>query len=200
MKLNKKFYLQPDVVELTKKMLGKQLFTRTEDGIVTGGMIVEAEAYDGTRDKASHAYKNKKTKRTEVMFRAGGLAYVYLCYGIHSLFNIITNIEGIPHAILIRAIEPVTGEDVMLERRGMSQLEPRLTAGPGVLSKALGIDRQHYGLDLTGNTVWLEDKGVMLNNDDIIASARVGVDYAEEDARLPWRFRIRDNKWTSPAK
>jgi DNA-3-methyladenine glycosylase len=198
-KLDKAFYTQPDVVSISKQLLGKCLVTHIDNQICKG-IIVETEAYCGATDKACHAHLNRRTKRTEIMFQEGGKAYVYLCYGIHSLFNIVTNTEGNADAVLIRAVEPIEGIEAMLQRRKMTKANTRLTAGPGVMSKALGISTHHYGTALTGNQIWIEDQGTVISENEIIASPRVGIDYAEEDALLPWRFRIKGNKWTSPAK
>jgi DNA-3-methyladenine glycosylase len=197
--LSKDFYLREDVVRISKELLGKFLYTNI-DGKLTGGMIVETEAYHGPEDKASHAFNNKRTPRTENFFHEGGVSYVYLCYGIHYLFNVITNKKDIPHAILIRAIEPTEGIDIMLERRKKTKAGPDLTAGPGSLTMALGINSKHNDLSLLGNTIWLEDKQIEFKKNEIIASPRVGIDYAEEWAIKPWRFRVKDNPWTSKAK
>ncbi|CAN5190482.1 DNA-3-methyladenine glycosylase [soil metagenome] len=198
MKLPREFYTRADVVQISKALLGKYLFTRI-DGNLSSGIIVETEAYCGRGDKACHA-NNKRTPRTEVMYAAGGKAYVYLCYGIHHLFNVVTNEEGSADAVLIRALEPVHGLDWMLLRREYPQLKPALTAGPGAMSAALGITTKLYGQDLLGDTIWIEDHGMKVKEADIIASPRVGVQYAEEDALRPWRFRIKGNTYTSPAK
>lgn len=198
MKLPRDFYTRADVTLISQELLGKYLFTNI-GGHLTAGMIVETEAYCGRGDKACHA-NNKRTPRTEVMYGDGGHAYVYLCYGIHHLFNIVTNVEGTADAVLIRAVEPVEGMDWMLSRRNMAQPKTTLTAGPGSLSAALGITTKHYGQDLLGDTIWVEDRGIDVAQQDIIASPRVGVAYAGEDALRPWRYRIKGNKWTSPAK
>jgi DNA-3-methyladenine glycosylase len=198
-KLPRTFYTRPEVVTVSRELLGKFLFTRM-DGILTGGLIVETEAYAGTGDRACHAHLNRRTKRTEIMYHEGGVAYVYLVYGLHPLFNIITNVEGKADAVLVRAIEPTEGIEEMLLRRNLQSPEPRLTAGPGVLSVALGITTRHYGTDLTGEAIWVEDRGVAVPEEAILASPRVGIDYAGEDALLPWRFRIRGNRWVSKAK
>jgi len=195
-KLTASFFLRPDVIKISRDLLGKYLFTRIGDNIVTGGMIVETEAYSAPHDRASHAYGNKYTKRTEVMYRRGPVAYVYLCYGLHWLFNIITNIEGIPHAVLIRAIQPVKGIDLMLERRGKKKYDYRLTSGPGAVAQALGICGRHSGASLIGREIWLEN-GIKVSPAMICASPRIGVSYAGEDARLPWRFYIRGNAFVS---
>ena len=196
MTLSLEYYKKSDVLYLSQDLLGKYLFTHFEDQL-TGGIIVETEAYRGPEDHASHAYGNRRTKRNEVMYHSGGICYVYLCYGIHSLFNIVTNGENIPHAILIRAIEPTVGVEHMLTRRGKNILNYSLTAGPGALTVALGISTKHNGLSLAGPEIWIEDRGLKISSDKITASPRVGVDYAGEDAKLPWRFRIKNNKWTS---
>jgi len=192
------FYRQADVLAVSKQLLGKCLFTCI-DNQLTGGVIVETEAYKAPEDRASHAYGMKRTKRNEAMYQPGGISYVYLCYGIHALFNIVTNQEGIPHAILIRAIEPITGIKTMLARRRKSKTDRSLTGGPGALSQALGMTVQHNGLSLRGPKIWVEDIQVTVPENEILASPRVGIDYAGEDARLPWRFRIRNNPWTSKA-
>ena len=196
MKLPRDYYRHVDVLFLSQDLLGKYLFTHF-NGELTGGMIVETEAYRAPEDRASHAFGHRRTQRNEVMYAHGGLCYVYLCYGIHSLFNVVTNEENVPHAILIRAIEPTEGIEIMLKRRGKQKLERSLTAGPGALAKALGIDTRHNGEDLTSHSIWIEDRGIVISEDQIIASPRVGVDYAGEDAALPWRFRLKGSPWTS---
>ena len=190
-KLLREFYVRPSVVQIAKDLLGKYLLTRLED-TVTGGIIVETEAYAGPEDRASHAYNSRRTSRTEIMFHEGGVAYVYLCYGIHHLFNIVTNVEGIPHAILIRAIEPSDGIDQMLLRRNMKEVSPKLSGGPGTLTQALGIKTTQTQTDLTGEQIWLEDRGFLVPEDEIIAGPRVGVSYAGEDAENPWRFQLKN--------
>ena len=199
-KLTKSFFLRDDVVQISKELLGKYIYTNIE-GVVTAGMIVETEAYMAPEDKASHAFGNRKTPRTELFYKEGGIAYVYLCYGIHYLFNIVTNEVNIPHAILIRAIEPKEGIEAMLLRRRKTKPSYNLTAGPGSLSMALGINAKQNGVSVTSSSsIWLEDKGIKLKEDKVIASPRVGIDYAEEYIDKPWRFRIKDNPWTSKAK
>ena len=195
-KLSYSFYQQDDVLSLAQQLLGKQLFTLL-DGRLTGGTIVETEAYNGVTDKASHAYGGRFTPRTSTMYEQGGVSYVYLCYGIHHLFNVVTGAKNNPHAVLIRGIEPVDGLATMLERRGMQKLAPRITAGPGALAKALGIDKNLNAKDLLGEEIWIEDKGIYINKTQIIASPRVGVDYAGDHALLPWRFYVKGNKFVS---
>lgn len=200
-KIPLKFYTRNNVVQIAKDLLGKYLVTRF-DGQITAGKIVETEAYRGPDDKACHAWMNRRTNRTEIMFANGGHAYVYLCYGIHHLFNIVTGKRDMAHAILIRAIEPVENVELMLERRNLTKLTPRLTAGPGSLTQALGIRTEHTGLSLVADDspIWLEDRGEEVLEENIIASPRVGVDYAGECALWDWRFRVRGSRWASPAK
>ncbi|MEZ4885907.1 MAG: DNA-3-methyladenine glycosylase [Chitinophagales bacterium] len=196
MKLPLSFYNRPDVVQISKELLGKSLFTHF-NGITTAGIITETEAYCGATDRACHAYPNKRTKRTETMFAEGGINYTYLCYGIHHLFNIVTNQKDQADAILIRAIEPNVGIETMLERRNMIKIQPRLTAGPGCLTRALGIRTEHNGESLRGEVIWIEDNDRQIAENQIVKTTRIGVDYAGEDALLPWRFYIEGNKWVS---
>ena len=195
MKLTDSFYRRTNVVKIACELLGKVLFTNV-NGIITAGMIVETEAYSW-KEKGCHAYGAKKTNRNAVMFERGGHTYVYLCYGMHYLFNIVTNETNIPEAVLIRAVQPVHGIDEMLIRRGNLKNEFHLTSGPGKLTKALGIDRKLNGKFLMGNEVWVEDAGNRVSPRDIVKSPRIGIDYAGEDARLPWRFTLSGNDWLS---
>ena len=183
------FFQQDDVVCLSRQLIGKYLFTNI-DNQLTGGVITETEAYRGPEDRASHAYGNRRTERNEVMYHLGGVSYVFICYGIHSMFNIVTNIEGIPHAILIRAIKPTVGIEQMFVRRGKNKSESQLTSGPGSLCQALGITKKHNGIALIRNTIWLEDRNFSFDPSTIIAGPRIGIDYAGKDTKLPWRFRI----------
>lgn len=187
------------MVQIARELLGKVLVTNTGD-VVTSGIIVETEAYAGPADKACHAYLRRNTIRTAPMFREGGIAYVYLIYGIYHLFNIVTHAEGEPYAVLVRAIEPLDGIDTMLQRRGATMLKPSLTAGPGISSIALGITKKLNGDSLQGPHIWLEDRGITVPSEDIIATTRVGIGYAAEDALLPYRFLIRGNPYVSKAK
>jgi len=198
MKLSKDFYLRNNVVEVAHDLLGKKLITKI-NGKLTSGIIVETEAYRGWGDKACHANENRRTPRTEIFYNEGGVAYVYLCYGIHHLFNIITNQKDKADAVLIRAVQPVEGINVMMSRRNFSEVKHNLTAGPGAMSQALGITTQHYGTDLQGKKIWLEEFE-NFSEKEIIARPRVGVGYAQEDALLPWRFSIKNNPWVSKAK
>ena len=190
MKLPLSFYLREDVVKISKELLGKYLFTSI-DGIITAGIIIETEAYNGIHDRASHAYSGRRTARTEIMYGAGGISYIYLCYGIHSLINVVTNRENIPHAVLIRAIIPAKGIHHIRERRNKPKLnDEKLCIGPGTVSQGLGIDFNYTGISLIGKKIWIEDKGLKINSKEIIAGPRIGVDYAGKDALLPYRFRI----------
>ena len=197
-KLPKSFYTRSDVTLIARELLGKVLCTNI-DGILTSGIIVETEAYS-QRERASHAFGGKRTTRTEVFYSEGGLSYVYLCYGIHYLFNVITNRADIADAVLIRAIEPLEGIEEMLLRRDMDKIAHRIAAGPGSVCKALGIDKSHNALPMIENRVWIEDRGITYKKSKVIASPRVGVDYAGEDAKLLWRYRVKDNPWVSKAK
>lgn len=169
-------------------LVGKLLTTSLSEGVTTG-RIVETEAYAGVTDRASHAYGCRRTDRTEVMYRAGGTAYVYLCYGMHHLTNVVTHREGIPHAVLIRALEPLEGLDIMRARSGGRLPDRLLCSGPGRLSKAMGIRTAHTGMRLDTPAFCIIDDGYMPSR-PIIAMPRIGVDYAGEDARLPYRFLL----------
>ena len=196
-KLPVSFYQRSNVLQIAKELLGKILLTKW-NGIETSGRIVEVEAYNGIVDKASHASGGRRTNRNEIMYGDGGFAYVYLCYGIHHLFNVVTNKKEIPHAILIRALDPMKGIDVMLERTGKEKLDNTLTKGPGNVSKALGISfKQHSGHSLLSKDLFIAEDDYVLNKKDVGASPRIGVDYAGEDARLPYRFYIKGNPFVS---
>jgi DNA-3-methyladenine glycosylase len=195
--LPRSFYLNPDVVQLARELLGKRLCTKIGDD-QTSGIITETEAYEGMSDRASHAYGGRRTSRTEVMYAIGGTAYIYLCYGIHSLFNVVTNKEGIPHAVLIRGIHPDDGIEMMIKRRRNRKPGKNFSDGPGKVSEALGIYFSHSGLDLTqlpghyeNPAIWIEDAGMLISAEEIIVSSRIGVEYAGEDAKLPYRFVLR---------
>jgi DNA-3-methyladenine glycosylase len=196
MKLPETYYQSNDVLALSRDLLGKYLFTCI-DGKTTGGYIVETEAYNGIIDRASHAFGNRRTPRTATMFMNGGIAYVYLCYGIHEMFNVVTSTEGEPHAILIRAINPTDGLELMMLRRNMQSLKTTITSGPGSVAKALGISRTINGISLQDDRIWIEDRGLSFNTDEIAAVPRVGVAYAAEDALLPYRFYIKGNIYVS---
>jgi len=194
LKLEESFYQHTDVTRIAKDLLGKTLYTRIA-GKITSGIIVETEAYSHV-EKGCHAYMNRKTKRNEVMFNAGGYAYVYLCYGIHNLFNVVTGPPGIGNAVLVRALEPVDGIPLMMERMKTKNVS-RITSGPGKLTKALGIDRSFNAKHLTGSAIWIGDEGIKVKKQQIVASKRIGIDYAGKDADLPLRYTIEGNTWVS---
>ena len=198
-KLGHSFYTGKDVVKIAKQLLGKILITKF-DGIITSGRIMETEAYAGIVDRASHAFDGRRTKRTEVMFAQGGTAYIYLCYGIHHLFNVVTNKKEVPDAVLIRAIEPLQGIDAMLARTGKKKPDFTLTKGPGNVSKALGISTHNSGSDLFGDEIFIMDDGHKLPKKNILATPRIGVGYAGEDAKLLYRFFVKGNKYVSGRK
>jgi len=193
-KLEPSFFQSSDVVGLSKKLIGCKLSTFI-DNRLTSGLITETEAYAGQGDKACHAHLGRFTKRTSVMYEPGGIAYIYLCYGIHHLFNIVTNAKDHADAILIRAIEPIDGIDIMLKRRQKTKLDKSLTSGPGNLTKAFGLTKDHNARSVCSERIWLEDKTTEINN--IIETTRIGIDYAEEDALLPWRFYNADSQFIS---
>lgn len=195
-KLPLSFYQRDDVLQIAKELLGKIIVTKWS-GIVTSGRIVECEAYAGEIDKASHAAGGRRTNRTEVMYGEGGTAYVYLCYGIHHMFNIVTNNKDIPHAILIRAVEPVQGIHEMLLRTGKQRPDHSLTRGPGNVGKALGIYTKHTSLSLQSDQIYIADDGYRPKEEDIITSPRIGVAYAAEDALHAYRFYIKGNPFVS---
>ncbi|MCC9065610.1 DNA-3-methyladenine glycosylase [Flavobacterium piscisymbiosum] len=196
MKLPFSYYLNQDPVFLATDLLGKVLFTEI-NGEITAGIIVETEAYFGELDKASHAYGGRRTNRTETLYAAGGISYVYLCYGIHHLFNVVSSLKGEPHAVLIRAVEPFVGQDIIERRRNMPVTKAAVSSGPGSVAKALGINGSFNKKELTGDEIWIEDHGIRYKSDEIIAGPRIGVAYAQEDALLPWRFFIKGNKYVS---
>ena len=198
-KLPASFYHRSNVVTIAKELLGKLLVTEF-NGEKTAGRIVETEAYNGIVDKASHAYGGRRTNRTETMYAPGGIAYVYLCYGIHHLFNVVTNVQDTPHAILIRAIEPVKGVDIMLRRMKKEKADYSVGRGPGNVSKALGISVGHTRLSLLENDVYIADDGFTLRPSQIGIGPRIGVDYAAEDALLPYRFYVKGNPYVSGKK
>jgi DNA-3-methyladenine glycosylase len=197
-KLPLSFYLRDDVVQISRDLLGKVLVTKFH-GELTSGRIVETEAYEGEKDRASHAFRGM-TPRTEVMFGEGGRAYVYLCYGIHQMFNIVSGKTGTPHAILIRGVEPLEGIDIMLDRTGKKQLDYTLTSGPGKVGKAFGFHTSQCGLLLNSKELYIADDGFELPASMIVTSPRIGVDYAGEHAEWHYRFYIKGNKYVSKGK
>ena len=199
LKLPATFYQRENVVLIAEELLGKIIVTQF-DGMLTSGRIVETEAYNGVIDRASHAFGGRRTKRTEVIFGAGGLSYVYLCYGIHHLFNVVTNADNIPHAVLIRGIEPLEGKEHMLERMNKKIFDHTVGRGPGNVSKALGIKTMHTGYPLSSDDMYIADDGRRFHPDEIVASTRIGVDYAGDDALLHYRFYVKGNKFVSRTK
>ena len=187
MKLTKDYFLTDDVVAVARDLIGKSLFTMV-DGQLAGGVICETEAYKGTADRASHAFGGRRTKRNEMMYREGGVAYVYLCYGMHHLLNFVTNAADIPDAVLIRGIVPTHGTEPMLRRTGKRKVTPDIGIGPGKVSKLLGLTVADNGLSLCCDRLWIEDRGTLVPDNQIETTPRIGVDYAGEDALLPYRF------------
>lgn len=199
-KLIKTFYQRADVHQIAKDLLGKVLITY-KGGQITSGIIVETEAYKAPEDTASHAYNYKRTSRTEIMFAEGGVAYVYLIYGRYRLFNVITYREGQPHAVLIRALQPLEGKNIMRKRRAVLPIKSeRLTHGPGRLSDALGIALSDSGADLSGSEIWIEDRGITVASCEVVQSPRVGISVPEPYLSMPWRYSIKDHPWVSPPK
>lgn len=191
--LQKSYFLQDDVLKITRDLLGKYVFT-CKDGQISGGIISEVEAYNGIEDRASHAFGGRRTRRNEMMYHEGGVAYMYLCYGLHAMLNFVTNVEDIPDAVLIRGILPSHGEELMLQRTGKTHITPDISNGPGKVSKALGLSVSDNGQSLESETIWLEDRGVIIPDTQIDIFPRIGVDYAGEDAKRPYRF-ILNNKF-----
>jgi len=185
------YYLNPDVEFLARDLLGKVIMTSIDGEGATGGVIIETEAYKGENDRASHAFGGRRTARTETMYMQGGVAYVYLCYGVHHLFNVVTNKAGIPHAVLIRGIEPLYGREKMAKRMRLEKPVAETLSGPGKLTKALGIERKHDKTLLTGNTIWIEDIGLQVNPGAIAAGPRIGVAYAGEHSMLALRYWLK---------
>ena len=195
-KLPLEFYKRENVLQVANDLIGKLLVTKW-NGIITSGRIVEVEAYEGIIDRASHAYGGRRTKRNEIMYGEGGKAYVYLCYGIHHLFNVVTHSSETPHAILIRALEPVKGIATMLERTGKAKADQTLTRGPGNVSKALGIHTMHSGYSLLSNELYLADDAFTYPKKQVMRSARIGVDYAGPHALWPYRIYVKGNPYVS---
>ncbi len=196
--LSREFYTRANVLTIARELLGKLLVVPAPDGTRVSGIIVETEAYRGPEDRASHAFSGRRTKRTETMYAIGGTAYVYFVYGMYNQFNVVTNTNDVPHAILIRALEPVEGIEWMRQRRG-SHVDRHLTSGPGKLCIALGIDRQLDRADLLGEQVWIE-QGLKVSRSQIISGPRVGIDYAEDWVDKPWRFWVKGHPHVSRNK
>jgi len=195
-KLRRDFYTRADTLAVARDLLGRRLVVPTPAGERVSGRIVEVEAYLGVEDKAAHSYGGRRTARTETMFKIGGTVYVFFVYGMHHQFNVVAGPEGEPHAILVRALEPEEGVELMRLRRPVKD-EREFTSGPGKLCQALGIDRSFDGEDLTGSRVWIEDAGAVVESNRIASGPRIGVAYAEEDALKPWRFWLRDSPFVS---
>jgi DNA-3-methyladenine glycosylase len=190
------FYKGTDVVSTARELLGKIILTRF-NGVATSGRIVETEAYVGLTDRASHSFGGKRTARNEHMYAAPGTAYVYVCYGIHHLFNVVTNATGIPDAVLIRAVEPLSRIDIMLQRTGKPKPDYSLTRGPGNAAKALGINKSHSGINLTGDEICIADDGFEIEKDQIGISRRIGIGNSGDAAPKPYRFYIKGNRFVS---
>lgn len=193
-KLPPHFYMQEDTLQVSRQLLGKRLCTSI-DGIFTSGIIVETEAYRGPEDLGSHAYNEKRTARNDMMYSAGGVVYMYICYGIHDMLNIVTGKEGSSHAVLIRAVQPADGIHHMCERRGVQDLK-RLCKGPGALAKALGLNKLHNGVSLQSDTIWIED-AEDLAAESIVETSRVGLNIQGFYRDIPWRFYIKGNQFIS---
>ena len=195
-KLPPSFYLRDDVVLISRELLGKYIFTNI-DGKISGGMIVETEAYRGPEDRGSHAYNGRRTARNEIMYSEGGVVYMYICYGIHDMLNIVTGGAGTSHAVLIRALEPVEGLNLMRERRGVFDNDVRLCKGPGVLAKALGLTKIHNGLSLQGDYIWIEERGLEIGEEQVVSCPRIGLNIEGPYKDIPWRFYLRGNRYIS---
>jgi DNA-3-methyladenine glycosylase len=198
-KLDSRFYDRNDVLKIARELLGKILVTRL-DGIRSSGRIVETEAYAGVNDRASHAFGGRRTARSEDLYGSPGSVYIYICYGMHHLFNVITNKKDIPHGVLIRALEPIEGVDQMLIRTGKSFADFTLTKGPGNLSRSLGMSKIHSGTNLFSDEIFIEDDGLRYKKDQIAITRRIGVESAREDAELPYRFIVKGNLYVSARK
>lgn len=198
-KLSPAFYRRSNVIGIARELLGKVLVTNF-DGMLTAGRIVETEAYNGIIDRAAHSWNGRRTQRTEIMYKEGGVAYVYLCYGLHQMFNVVTGKADVPTAILIRALEPMEGIDIMLQRRKKAKLDFTLTKGPGSLAQAMGIHVRYTGLSLLSDELYIASDNYKLSKNNILASPRIGVDYAGEDAGLMYRFYVRGSKYVSGNK
>ena len=195
-KLPLQFYQGPDVILIARELIGKILITEI-GGVITSGRIVETEAYIGLTDKASHSFGGRRTARNEHMYAKAGTAYVYICYGMHHLFNVVTNKKEVPDAVLVRAVEPIAGIDVMLKRTGKRVFDNTLTRGPGNAAKALGISKMHSGTTLLGAAIYIAADGYGLNEQLIGASKRIGVESAGAAAHYPYRFFLKGNPFVS---
>jgi DNA-3-methyladenine glycosylase len=195
-KLPLDFYRRNNVLKIAEDLIGKILVTRW-NRILTSGRIVECEAYAGATDKAAHSYGNRRTNRTEIMYASGGVAYVYFCYGIHHMFNVVTNVKDTPQAVLVRALEPLKGVDEMLRRTAKAKADNTLTRGPGNVCKAMGIYTMHTGISLRSQELYIAEDRFSYAAEEIFTSPRIGVDYAGKDALLPYRFYVKGNPYVS---
>ena len=195
-KLPLSFYARKDVVLIARELLGKIIITNF-DGDLTSARIVETEAYVGITDKASHSFGSRRTARNEHMYSAAGTAYIYICYGLHQMLNITTNDRDVPDAVLIRAVEPLSGIEIMLKRTRKKIPDRTLTRGPGNVGKALGIFKHHSGYHLLGDEIFLMDDDIKIPDENIGISPRIGVENAGADALLPYRFYVKGNKYVS---
>jgi DNA-3-methyladenine glycosylase len=198
-KLKRSFYDRDDVVKIARELLGKILVTKI-NGVRSSGRIVETEAYAGFKDRASHAFGGRRTVRSEHLYGAPGTIYVYICYGMYHLFNVITNKKDIPHGVLIRALEPLEGMEHMQKRTNKFSADYTITKGPGNLSRAMGMSKFHSGCDILSEEIFIEDDGLRYKKDQIVVTKRIGVDGAGKDAELPYRFIVRDNPYVSAKK
>jgi DNA-3-methyladenine glycosylase len=198
-KLDLSFYDRKDVLRIARELLGKILVTQW-DGIRSSGRIVETEAYAGVEDRACHAFGGRRTTRTGDLYGAPGTIYIYICYGMHHLFNVVTNKKGIPHAVLVRALEPLEGVEHMLNRTRKPVADYTLTKGPGNLVRAMGMSKLHSGGNLFSEEIFIEDDGLRYNKSRVIVTKRIGVESAREDAELPYRFIVKGNPYVSAKK
>ncbi len=198
MKITREFYVRDNTLKVAREMLGKLLVAPDEKGNRVSGLIVEVEAYLGVTDKAAHSYGGRRTARNEITYGNGGHAYVFFIYGMYHQLNVVTGPAEHPHVVLIRALEPVEGVEIMQKRRGPMK-DRSLTSGPGKLCIAMNIDRSLNGEDLVGGKIWLEDRKTFTPK-EIASGNRIGIDYAEEDSEKPWRFWVRGNVYVSKAR
>ena len=198
-KLGESFYNRTDVNLVARDLLGKILVTKF-DGQLTSGRIVETEAYSGINDRASHAFGGRRNERLEPIYSKAGTVYMYICYGLHHLFNVVTNKSGIPHCVLVRALEPLQGIDIMLGRTGRVEAGHSLTRGPGNLSRALGLNKMHSNGNLLSDEIYISDDGTRYGEDELRITTRIGIDGAGPDALLPYRYIVWGSKWVSGRK
>ena len=196
-RLPDKFFLRINSVRVSQDLLGKLLVVPDVNGQRISGMIVETEAYMGIEDKAAHSYGGRRTGRNEITYAEGGHVYIFFVYGMYYQLNLVTGPAELAHVVLIRAIEPVEGIEVMRNRRG-PMADKNLTSGPGKLTIALGIDRSYNGEHLSGDRIWVEEYK-KIKKSEISAGPRVGIDYAEEFIDMPWRFWVKGNQYVSRA-